>query len=113
VTRQPGLPAYDAAAHFPPLVWKAVELTRSHDFPPACIPETGRLLQLCASLRGVGRACELGTAYGVGAAWMASGLVVLDDYTPDSPLKMTTCVRRRAAAGRARRRGSRSGPAPD
>jgi predicted O-methyltransferase YrrM len=55
-------------------VWQAVENTRGGDFTQACLPEVGRLLQLCAALRGVTRACELGTAYGVGAAWIESGL---------------------------------------
>jgi predicted O-methyltransferase YrrM len=29
---------------------------------------------VCAGLRGIEKACELGTAYGVGAAWIESGL---------------------------------------
>jgi predicted O-methyltransferase YrrM len=74
VTNQAGLPAYDVAGRFPTRVWEAVESTRAHGFPLACIPEVGRLLQLCAGLRGIERACELGTAYGVGAAWIESGL---------------------------------------
>jgi predicted O-methyltransferase YrrM len=72
VTHQPGLPAYDDASHFPTRVWRAVEMTRANGFPLACIPEVGRLLQLCA--RGARRICELGTAYGVGAAWIESGM---------------------------------------
>ncbi len=103
MTRQPGLPAYDVADRFPARVWEAVELSRSHGFPLACVPEVGRLLQLYAGLRGIDKACELGTAFGVGAAWIESGLrrgatlltieldavvrpgglVVLDDYTPN------------------------------
>jgi predicted O-methyltransferase YrrM len=72
VTQQPGLPAYDDRRKFPELVWQAVELTRANGFPLACTPEVGRLLQLLAA--GASRACELGTAYGVGAAWIASGM---------------------------------------
>jgi predicted O-methyltransferase YrrM len=74
VTYRSGLPAYDEARRFPRRVWAAVELTRSSGFARACTPEVGRLLQLCASLRGIEKACELGTAYGVGAAWIESGL---------------------------------------
>ncbi len=74
MTRQPGLPGYDTAARFPARVWEAVELSRSHNFPLACLPQVGQLLQLCAGLRGIERACELGTAFGVGAAWIESGL---------------------------------------
>jgi predicted O-methyltransferase YrrM len=72
VTRQPGLPAYDDPTQFPPRVWRAVENTRRAGFPLACTPEVGRLLQLCA--RGARRIGELGTAYGVGAAWIESGM---------------------------------------
>jgi len=53
-------------------VWQAVELTRRNEFALACTPEVGRLLQLLAA--GAERLCELGTAYGVGAAWIASGM---------------------------------------
>ncbi|HKW72975.1 MAG TPA: class I SAM-dependent methyltransferase [Candidatus Dormibacteraeota bacterium] len=74
MTHQPGLPAYDDASRFPPRVWRAVELSRANGFPLACIPEVGRLLQLCAG--GARRICELGTAYGVGAAWIESGMPV-------------------------------------
>jgi predicted O-methyltransferase YrrM len=72
VTHQPGLPAYDDRRRFPALVWQAVELTRRNGFALGCTPEVGRLLQLLAA--GAGRVCELGTAYGVGAAWIASGM---------------------------------------
>jgi predicted O-methyltransferase YrrM len=74
MTNKAGLPDYDRAERFPDRVRRAVEETRRHDFPLACLPEVGRLLQLCAGLAGVSRACELGTAFGVGAAWIESGL---------------------------------------
>ena len=95
MTRQPGLPAYDGADKFPPRVWKAVEITRSQDFPLACIPEVGRLLQICAGLHGVEKVCELGTAYGVGAAWIESGL------RPGATLLTVELDAERAAAARA------------
>lgn len=72
MTLQPGLPAYNDRRQFPALVWQAVELTRRNEFPLACRPEVGRLLQVLAA--GAERVCELGTAFGVGAAWIASGL---------------------------------------
>lgn len=65
---------YRHASDFPPRVWEAVLRTRAAGFDLACIPEVGRLLQLFASLAGVERCCELGTAYGVGAAWIESGM---------------------------------------
>lgn len=74
MTDQPGLPAYDIGGNFPPRVWQAVEATRNAEFPLACLPEVGRLLELCAGLPGVERICELGTAYGVGAAWIEGGM---------------------------------------
>lgn len=74
MTRQPGLPQYDDPSKVPERVWRAVEQTRAAGFELACIPEVGRLLQLLAGLHGVLHACELGTAYGVGAAWIESGL---------------------------------------
>jgi len=74
VTNQVGLPTYAVREQFPQRVWRAVELTRASDFPLACIPEVGRLLQLCAGIRGIERICELGTAYGVGAGWIESGM---------------------------------------
>lgn len=72
MTHQPGLPAYDHERNFPALVWRAVELSRKSDFAKASVPEVGRLLQLLAG--GARRICELGTAYGVGAAWIQSGM---------------------------------------
>ena len=63
MTNQRGLPAYSARELFPKQVWQAVELTRRNDFPLACIPEVGRLLQLCAGLRGVEQICELEEYY--------------------------------------------------
>lgn len=42
------------------------------EFALACTPQVGRLLQLLAA--GAERVCELGTAYGVGSAWIASGM---------------------------------------
>ncbi len=74
MTRQPGLPAYDDPKRFPRRVWQAVEQTRGHGFEQACIPEVGRLLELFAGMVGMKRICELGTAYGVGAAWIESGM---------------------------------------
>ena len=74
MTEQLGLPRYDRAEYFPPRVWQAVEATRAGNFALACVPEVGRLLELCAGLPGIVRICELGTAYGVGAAWIESGM---------------------------------------
>lgn len=74
MTDQLGLPRYAASLNFPPRVWQAVEATRAATFALACLPEVGRLLELCAGLPGVERICELGTAYGVGTAWIESGM---------------------------------------
>lgn len=74
MTRHQGLPNYTHPAEFPSRVWDAVQLSRQMDVPLACIPEVGRLLMLLASHQSGGRICELGTACGVGAAWLASGM---------------------------------------
>ena len=92
MTRQPGLPPYDDRDRFPRLVWRAVEMTRRDDFPLACIPEVGRLLQLLAP--GASRICELGTAYGVGSAWIASAM------RPNATLLTVEVDPHRAAAAR-------------
>jgi len=60
VTYQSGLRAYDDERRFPPRVWKAVELTRSRGYPLSCTPDVGRLLQLCAGLRGIEKGYVLG-----------------------------------------------------
>jgi len=83
-------------------VWEAVELSRSHGFPLACLPEVGRLLQLCAGLRGIEKACELGTAFGVGAAWIESGL------RPGATLLTIELDAERASAAQALFAGSNS-----
>jgi predicted O-methyltransferase YrrM len=56
------------------LVWRAVEAARAAGIDQACRPETGRLLQILASIPDPGRLGELGTAAGIGAAWLASGM---------------------------------------
>jgi predicted O-methyltransferase YrrM len=72
LTWQPGLPRYDAAGELPPLVLAAVQASRETGCERACIPELGRLLRVLAA--GRARIGETGTACGVGAAWIASGM---------------------------------------
>ena len=72
MTLQPGLPRYDAAGDLPALVQAAVEASRRAGCERACVPEAGRLLRVLAA--GRGRIGETGTACGVGAAWIASGM---------------------------------------
>lgn len=74
MTEQLGLPRYADVSRFPPRVWQAVEATRAGNFALACLPEVGRLLAVCAGMPGMMRICELGTAYGVGTAWIESGM---------------------------------------
>ena len=73
MTDQPGLPDYNGL-ELPPLVSKAVAATRNIGFPLACTPQTGRLLMLLAAHQRHASIGELGTACGVGAAWMATGV---------------------------------------
>jgi predicted O-methyltransferase YrrM len=70
--RQPGFPRYAAAADYPPPVWAAVEASRETGCERACTPEFGRLLRVLAA--GHLRIGETGTACGVGAGWIVSGL---------------------------------------
>lgn len=71
MTEQPGLPEY-RGLDLPPLVAQAVEATREIGFPLACTPQTGRLLMSLAAHQHQATIGELGTACGVGAAWMAT-----------------------------------------
>lgn len=59
---------------WPPLVKAAVEAGRAIGCDQACSPEVGCLLQTLAAHRPGGRLGEIGTASGVGAAWLASGM---------------------------------------
>jgi predicted O-methyltransferase YrrM len=59
---------------WPPLVKAAVEAGRAIGSDQACSPEVGCLLQTLAAHRPGGRLGEIGTACGVGAAWLASGM---------------------------------------
>jgi predicted O-methyltransferase YrrM len=75
VTVQPGLARYARAVDFPPLVWATVEASRALGGEKACLPETGRLLRTLAAAQPPGaRLGETGTACGVAAAWLASGM---------------------------------------
>lgn len=56
----------------PALVDRAHGLAARHGFGESCTDEVGRLLRILA--RRATRAGEIGTGYGVGASWIASGL---------------------------------------
>jgi predicted O-methyltransferase YrrM len=58
----------------PPLVERAQTLARAVGFEGSCTDETGRLLHVLAGMRGRVRVAEIGTAAGVGTAWMVSAL---------------------------------------
>jgi hypothetical protein len=55
------------------LVQRAVTLAAAHGFPHSCSPQVGQLLCVLAA-SGNGTAAESGTGYGVGTAWIRSGL---------------------------------------
>jgi predicted O-methyltransferase YrrM len=57
----------------PPLVQRAVTLATTHGFPHSCSPQVGQLLCVLAA-SGNGTAAESGTGYGVGTAWIRTGL---------------------------------------
>jgi predicted O-methyltransferase YrrM len=58
----------------PPLVERALARAKAHGLPHSCEPEDGALLHVLAARRGIGRAAEIGTGAGVGAAWIVSAL---------------------------------------
>ncbi|MCP2015373.1 putative O-methyltransferase YrrM [Deinococcus sp. HSC-46F16] len=75
------------ALALPPLVARAVNSAEAHGFPHSCSFETGRLLRTLAASRPGGRMLELGSGWGVGTAWLLSGLdtaagLVTVDVTP-------------------------------
>ncbi|MGH3423265.1 MAG: O-methyltransferase [Nocardioidaceae bacterium] len=63
-----------APADLPPLVTRALDLSRREGFITATRNETGRLLAALAASR-TGTLAELGTGCGVGSAWLSSGIV--------------------------------------
>jgi predicted O-methyltransferase YrrM len=68
-----GTSLYRQSADLPPLVSRAVELSRQLSFDFSCRPEQGRLLQLLARGRQGGVIGETGAGGGVGLAWMLTG----------------------------------------
>ncbi|MPY66659.1 NUDIX domain-containing protein [Deinococcus sp. SDU3-2] len=62
------------ALALPPLVVRAVEEAGAYGFSRSCSLETGRLLRTLAASRPGGRVLELGSGWGVGTAWLLSGL---------------------------------------
>ena len=58
----------------PPLARRALALAEAAGFEGSSIPEVGRLLHVLAAARGRARVAEIGTGYGVGAAWILAAL---------------------------------------
>lgn len=58
----------------PLLVEKALAEAVRTGFSRSCSVETGRLLQVLAGARGLGRVAEIGTGCGAGSAWILSAL---------------------------------------
>ena len=58
----------------PPRAVRAREAALAAGFPGSCTDATGRLLAVLAASRPGGRTAESGTGFGVGTAWLASGL---------------------------------------
>ena len=86
----------------PPLVRRALALAEAAGFPRSSIPQVGRLLHVLAAARGRSRVAEIGTGYGVGAAWLAAAL------PPSVPFFTVELD-----AGRARAAGELFGADPD
>ena len=65
--------AVSAPPDVPPLVARALDLSRKEGFITVTRTETGRLLAALAASR-TGTLAELGTGCGVGSAWLDSGI---------------------------------------
>jgi predicted O-methyltransferase YrrM len=66
--------AHRALSKRPPLVQAAERLAARAGFERSCAPEVGWRLRVLAATVTDGTIAELGAGYGVGAAWLASGL---------------------------------------
>jgi len=83
--------------HLPPLVVDASRVAQAMGFGAdggvsSCLPGVGAVLAALAASRVGGRIAEIGTAYGVGAAWLLSGM------DPSASLVTVEVDDRRAAA---------------
>lgn len=58
----------------PPLVERALALTKELGFERSCTEDVGRLLHVLAASGGRERVAEIGSGTGVGAAWIVSAL---------------------------------------
>ncbi len=85
------LQRYAAERDLPALVNIALANSRAAGLDQACLPAVGRLLMALAAIPEGARLAELGTAGGIGAAWLASGL------RPGGRLITFECDRERAA----------------
>lgn len=77
----------------PEIVAEAEGLARTHGFENSCAQRVGELLRALA-VHAKGPALDLGTGYGVSAAWMLSGLradreLVTIDIDPDRHARVT------------------------
>jgi predicted O-methyltransferase YrrM len=59
---------------FPLLVREAIGFAAANRFESSCTPEVGRLLRTLAGCVRGGNVGEIGSGFGVGTAWLASGL---------------------------------------
>ena len=64
----------NAGVRPPPLVVRAQAAARELGLEVSCSPEAGALLHVLAARRGVFRVAEIGTGYGIRAAWIVSAL---------------------------------------
>ncbi|WP_127591423.1 O-methyltransferase [Paenibacillus lautus] len=64
----------------PKLVQRALKLAGKNNFAQSCTYEVGKFLQISSGLKRKARIAEIGMGYGVGSAWILSGM------SPDSNL---------------------------
>ncbi|MGH2436641.1 MAG: O-methyltransferase [bacterium] len=88
-----------AAHEIPVLVREARALAQTARFQHPCSDDVGRLLQVLAASVREGVVAEIGTGYGVGASWIASGLdPAVQFYTVELDAERAHAARRLLAS---------------
>ncbi|MCL6600438.1 MAG: class I SAM-dependent methyltransferase [Alicyclobacillus macrosporangiidus] len=58
----------------PELVERALQVASQHGFSSSCLDEVGRFLQILGGFKSGAKVAEIGTGFGVGSAWILSGM---------------------------------------
>jgi predicted O-methyltransferase YrrM len=58
----------------PTLVKRALKMAHDHGFENSCLEEVGRFLRITCGCKPGAKIAEIGTGFGVGTAWIVSGM---------------------------------------